>query len=199
MGLVDACLPDLSRQPRPRGLFRPLHNQHRRLQSLPPARHHPRTLFPSPLPPPYSIDAFEADSALGWNQMQFHQVVRAATPLFTIMISVLVLRASFSRMKILSLLPVVAGVGFAYVSSASPLAAAEKILISATQKLIDFVFLKIPFFCHASQSCRYRLFSYRYRPAIGLTVSHSQTFLLTFLACPISLHLYPLPLLSHSP
>jgi hypothetical protein len=58
------------------------------------------------------------------------------------MISVLVLRASFSRMKILSLLPVVAGVGFAYVSSASPLAAAEKILISATQKLIDCVFLK---------------------------------------------------------
>ena len=44
---------------------------------------------------------------------QFHQVVRAATPLFTILISVVVLRASFTRTKILSLLPVIAGVGLA--------------------------------------------------------------------------------------
>lgn len=44
---------------------------------------------------------------------QFHQVVRASTPLFTIIISTVVLRTRFSAMKLVSLLPVVAGVGFA--------------------------------------------------------------------------------------
>ena len=44
---------------------------------------------------------------------QFHQVVRASTPLFTIMIATVVLRTRFSLMKLVSLLPVVAGVGFA--------------------------------------------------------------------------------------
>jgi hypothetical protein len=45
--------------------------------------------------------------------LQFHQVVRASTPLFTILISVLFFRGKFSVMKLVSLLPVIAGVGFA--------------------------------------------------------------------------------------
>lgn len=44
---------------------------------------------------------------------QFHQVVRAATPLFTIFITAVLLRQRFSARKLVSLLPVVAGVGFA--------------------------------------------------------------------------------------
>jgi drug/metabolite transporter (DMT)-like permease len=44
---------------------------------------------------------------------QFHQVVRAATPLFTIFITAAFLRVRFSLRKLVSLLPVVAGVGFA--------------------------------------------------------------------------------------
>ena len=47
------------------------------------------------------------------NPRQFHQVVRASTPLFTILISSVILRTRFSAMKLVSLLPVVAGVGFA--------------------------------------------------------------------------------------
>jgi len=43
--------------------------------------------------------------------------VRASTPLFTILISTVILRTRFSVMKLVSLLPVVAGVGFAYVAS----------------------------------------------------------------------------------
>lgn len=44
---------------------------------------------------------------------QFHQVVRAAAPMFTMLIAALLLRQKFSVNKILSLLPVIAGVGFA--------------------------------------------------------------------------------------
>lgn len=44
---------------------------------------------------------------------QFHQVVRAATPLFTIGITAVFLRQRSSLRKLASLLPVVAGVGFA--------------------------------------------------------------------------------------
>lgn len=43
----------------------------------------------------------------------FHQVVRAMTPLFTILLSVLFLRKSFSSRTYISLIPVIAGVGFA--------------------------------------------------------------------------------------
>lgn len=50
---------------------------------------------------------------LSTQEFQFHQVVRASTPLFTIMIATVVLRTRFSVMKLVSLLPVVAGVGFA--------------------------------------------------------------------------------------
>jgi drug/metabolite transporter (DMT)-like permease len=44
---------------------------------------------------------------------QFHQVVRAATPLFTIGIAVVFLGQGFSFRKLAALLPVIAGVGFA--------------------------------------------------------------------------------------
>lgn len=45
--------------------------------------------------------------------VQFHQVVRAMTPLFTIIISAVWLHKRHSRDTYLSLLPVVAGVAFA--------------------------------------------------------------------------------------
>ncbi|KAG6883517.1 hypothetical protein C0993_005720 [Termitomyces sp. T159_Od127] len=47
------------------------------------------------------------------NFTQFHQVVRAATPFFTIIFSALILGTKSSHLKLLALLPVVAGVGFA--------------------------------------------------------------------------------------
>jgi hypothetical protein len=44
--------------------------------------------------------------------LQFHQVVRAASPLFTIVLAYFMTGATVSTIKILSLLPVIAGVGF---------------------------------------------------------------------------------------
>lgn len=46
---------------------------------------------------------------------QFHQVVRAATPIFVMTISYLFLNARYSRTKLVTLIPVIAGVGFACV------------------------------------------------------------------------------------
>jgi len=46
---------------------------------------------------------------------KFHQVVRASTPFFTIMFSVILLGKRCTRQKLFSLVPVVAGVGFAWV------------------------------------------------------------------------------------
>ncbi|SAL98825.1 hypothetical protein [Absidia glauca] len=50
-----------------------------------------------------------------WKERQnmFHQVIRAMTPVFTVMISIAFLQKSYSRKIYLSLLPVVMGVGFA--------------------------------------------------------------------------------------
>lgn len=48
--------------------------------------------------------------------LQFHQVVRSLTPFFTVLLSILLLGKYSSRAKIRTLIPVVAGVGFAYVS-----------------------------------------------------------------------------------
>ncbi|KAL7409467.1 triose-phosphate transporter family-domain-containing protein [Mrakia frigida] len=61
----------------------------------------------------YTINIAVSNLSLQLVTVPFHQVVRAATPLFTILISVIFLRAKFSGMKVLSLLPVIAGVGFA--------------------------------------------------------------------------------------
>jgi drug/metabolite transporter (DMT)-like permease len=59
-----------------------------------------------------------ADSVLAaW---QFHQVVRASTPLFTILISSIFFKGKFTVLKLVSLLPVIAGVGFAYVLPSPP-------------------------------------------------------------------------------
>lgn len=46
---------------------------------------------------------------------KFHQVVRASTPFFTIIFSVFLLGKRCTRQKVFSLVPVVAGVGFAWV------------------------------------------------------------------------------------
>lgn len=45
--------------------------------------------------------------------LQLHQVVRAVTPVFTIIISAVLLDARTARMKITSLAPVIIGVAFA--------------------------------------------------------------------------------------
>ena len=46
---------------------------------------------------------------------QFHQVVRASTPLFTIFISVALMGTPLNVQKLLTLIPVMMGVGFACV------------------------------------------------------------------------------------
>ncbi|CAO3693828.1 unnamed protein product [Rhizopus stolonifer] len=43
----------------------------------------------------------------------FHQVVRAMTPVFTVMLNVLLLKKTYSNMTYISLIPVIAGVAFA--------------------------------------------------------------------------------------
>ena len=47
--------------------------------------------------------------------VQFHQVVRATTPVFTIILSSLLLGKASTRARVIALVPVVAGVGLAYV------------------------------------------------------------------------------------
>ncbi|WWC86512.1 uncharacterized protein L201_001389 [Kwoniella dendrophila CBS 6074] len=61
----------------------------------------------------YTINIAVSNISLQLVSIPFHQVVRASTPLFTIFIAAIFLRARFSAMKLVSLLPVVAGVGFA--------------------------------------------------------------------------------------
>lgn len=62
---------------------------------------------------PYStIIGSDADPHTNW-VMQFHQVVRAMTPLFTIAIAAAFLHKRHARKTYLSLIPVVMGVGFA--------------------------------------------------------------------------------------
>ncbi|KAF8237954.1 hypothetical protein L208DRAFT_1388629, partial [Tricholoma matsutake] len=48
-------------------------------------------------------------------RQKFHQVVRASTPLFTILFSSIIFGVRSSRPKLIALVPVVAGVGFACV------------------------------------------------------------------------------------
>ncbi|WVQ97674.1 hypothetical protein IAU59_004788 [Kwoniella sp. CBS 9459] len=61
----------------------------------------------------YTINIAVSNISLQLVSIPFHQVVRASTPLFTIFISAIFLRTKFSAVKLVSLLPVVAGVGFA--------------------------------------------------------------------------------------
>lgn len=61
----------------------------------------------------YTINIAVSNLSLQLVTVPFHQVVRASTPLFTILISTLFFKGKFTAMKLVSLLPVVAGVGFA--------------------------------------------------------------------------------------
>ncbi|KAK4689473.1 hypothetical protein P7C73_g640, partial [Tremellales sp. Uapishka_1] len=61
----------------------------------------------------YTINIAVSNISLQLVSVPFHQVVRASTPLFTIVISAIFLRTRFSGMKLISLLPVIAGVGLA--------------------------------------------------------------------------------------
>ncbi|WVO16811.1 hypothetical protein L204_104497 [Cryptococcus depauperatus] len=61
----------------------------------------------------YTINIAVSNLSLQLVTVPFHQVVRASTPLFAILISTVFLGSSFSFIKLISLLPVVAGVGFA--------------------------------------------------------------------------------------
>ncbi|KAF5384186.1 hypothetical protein D9615_003258 [Tricholomella constricta] len=61
----------------------------------------------------YTVNIIVSNVSLGLVTVPFHQVVRASTPLFTILFSALILGTRSSRTKLLALLPVVAGVGFA--------------------------------------------------------------------------------------
>ncbi|KAF8065238.1 triose-phosphate transporter family-domain-containing protein [Lyophyllum atratum] len=61
----------------------------------------------------YTINIIVSNVSLGLVTVPFHQVIRASTPLFTILFSALILGTRSSRSKLVALLPVVAGVGFA--------------------------------------------------------------------------------------
>ncbi|ORX90425.1 TPT-domain-containing protein [Basidiobolus meristosporus CBS 931.73] len=61
----------------------------------------------------YTLNIAISNVSLHLVTVPFHQVVRAMTPLFTIILSVACLKASYSKMTYISLLPVIFGVGFA--------------------------------------------------------------------------------------
>lgn len=61
----------------------------------------------------YTINIAVSNLSLGLVSVPFHQVVRAMTPLFTIILSAVLFHKRHSRQTYLSLIPVVAGVGFA--------------------------------------------------------------------------------------
>ncbi|KAG6847423.1 hypothetical protein H0H93_008209 [Arthromyces matolae] len=61
----------------------------------------------------YTINIIVSNVSLGLVTVPLHQVIRAATPLFTILFSKLVLGKNSSRRKLVALVPVMAGVGFA--------------------------------------------------------------------------------------
>ncbi|BGO99483.1 ribonuclease III [Rhodotorula toruloides] len=61
----------------------------------------------------YTINIAVSNLSLHLVSVPFHQVVRAMTPLFTILITMVFFRKRHSRQTYLSLLPVVAGVAFA--------------------------------------------------------------------------------------
>lgn len=61
----------------------------------------------------YTVNIIISNLSLGLVTVPFHQVVRASTPLFTILFSSIIFGARSSRPKLIALVPVVAGVGFA--------------------------------------------------------------------------------------
>ncbi|CAO3647510.1 unnamed protein product [Cunninghamella blakesleeana] len=61
----------------------------------------------------YTINIAISNVSLNLVSVPFHQVVRAMTPVFTIMLSVMFLSKSYSTLTYISLFPVVAGVAFA--------------------------------------------------------------------------------------
>ncbi|KAG9226731.1 hypothetical protein CCMSSC00406_0008431 [Pleurotus cornucopiae] len=61
----------------------------------------------------YTINIVVSNMSLGLVTVPFHQVVRSSAPFFTIALSAGVLGQHASKAKIISLIPVIAGVGFA--------------------------------------------------------------------------------------
>ncbi|KAK9463377.1 triose-phosphate transporter family-domain-containing protein [Lipomyces oligophaga] len=61
----------------------------------------------------YTINIAISNVSLNLVTVPFHQIVRAMTPLFTVIIYVIAFRKVYSTMTYVSLIPVVAGVGFA--------------------------------------------------------------------------------------
>ncbi|KAJ9119303.1 hypothetical protein QFC24_005774 [Naganishia onofrii] len=61
----------------------------------------------------YTVNIAVSNLSLQLVTVPFHQVVRASTPLFTILISSVFFKGKFSALKLISLMPVIAGVGFA--------------------------------------------------------------------------------------
>ncbi|KLO10773.1 TPT-domain-containing protein [Schizopora paradoxa] len=61
----------------------------------------------------YTVNIAVSNLSLGLVTVPFHQVVRAATPIFVMGLSAVLFRKRFTTKKLISLLPVIAGVGFA--------------------------------------------------------------------------------------
>lgn len=61
----------------------------------------------------YTVNIAVSNLSLQMVTIPFHQVVRSTTPLFTIFLSALILRTRFTFRKMISLIPVVAGVALA--------------------------------------------------------------------------------------
>ncbi|KAH0831188.1 hypothetical protein J3R83DRAFT_13766 [Lanmaoa asiatica] len=61
----------------------------------------------------YTVNIAVSNLSLELVTIPFHQVVRAATPIFTLLLSMFLFGTRTSRQKIASLVPVIAGVGFA--------------------------------------------------------------------------------------
>ncbi|TFK31801.1 triose-phosphate transporter family-domain-containing protein [Crucibulum laeve] len=61
----------------------------------------------------YTVNIVVSNASLRLVTVPFHQVVRASSPFFTILLSYIILHTRTNRTKLVSLIPVVVGVGFA--------------------------------------------------------------------------------------
>ncbi|KAF5313481.1 hypothetical protein D9611_008586 [Ephemerocybe angulata] len=97
----------------------------------------------------YTVNIVVSNASLKLVTVPFHQVVRGSTPLFTIALSALLFKKKSSRAKLLSIIPVIVGVGFATYGDYSCtlfgfLLTLFGTLLAALKTVVTNIFLRAP-------------------------------------------------------
>ncbi|KAG6331952.1 hypothetical protein ID866_7136 [Astraeus odoratus] len=105
----------------------------------------------------YTINIAVSNLSLEMVTVPFHQVVRAATPIFTIFLSMVIFGTRSSRQKIASLVPVVAGVGLAtygdyYCTTAGLILTVLGTVLAAIKTIYTSILQSSPSLTHPAQS-----------------------------------------------